>query len=357
VLTLAASALVIGSLAWFAAGPLANVLCATAGTSLDQPTDTKLWTCRRACSLGSARDCVYYDELHNGEIKRMQRMLSASDAGPPPPVDVRADDAERAQSGCDDGDAGACGALGVLYAYGVAYDPLPDDGRARAAWARGCEGGHAASCTQLGNLDLRSSQPDPARALPLLARGCDGGDGLGCFLLAGAYERGEGVTMDLERSGDLYDRSCALGWSAGCASASEAFDHAGKTDRALDAALRGCLLDDSEGCYRLLQRATGPLPPAAVAVIERECAAEPTGPLSYRMGLRLIAGQGVDPDAVRGRAMFLRACYAGSTGPGGHAQCDSYARLAGATTEELMDEMLRILRDAGGLDAAADASR
>jgi len=152
-MALAASALVVGSLAWFAWGPLANVVCATAGASLKQPTDTKLWACRRACVRGSARDCVYYDELHNGEIKELQRLLSGPDAAPPLPAAERADDAERAQNGCNDGDAAACGALGTLYAYGVAYDPTHDNGRARAAWARACAGGHTPSCTQLRELD------------------------------------------------------------------------------------------------------------------------------------------------------------------------------------------------------------
>jgi hypothetical protein len=287
------------------------------------------------------------DELHNGDIKELQRLLEAFDPGPLPPAGQRADDAERAQNGCDDGDAGACGALGTLYAYGVAYDPMHDNGRARAAWGRACEGGHAPSCTRLGELDFVSGQPDYARALPLLRLGCEGEDGQGCLLLGNAYARGDGVPRDADRSRQLYDRSCTLGWAAGCADASEAFQRAGERERALASALRGCQLGDSLACDRLLQQATGPLPPPAVVVIERECAADPKGSLCYRLGLRLMQGQGVDRDAPRGRAMFLRACYAGTTpgsGDAGASACDSYADFAVLTPDEMLR---RVFGDAG----------
>ena len=342
VLALAASALAAGSLTWFVWGPLANVVCATAGPSLNEPTDTKLWACRRACVRDSARDCVYYDELHNGDIKEMQRLLNASDAAPSPPPRERADDAERAQSACENGDAGACGALGVLYAHGVAFDPMPDSGRARIAWARGCDGGDASSCTHLGELDFISGQPDYARALPLLRRGCEGGDGRGCLVLGNAYERGEGVPKDGDRSRELYDRSCALGWASGCADASDAFRRSGESDHALASALRGCLLDDALACDRLLQQASDPLPARVVEVTERECAADPTGSVCYRLGLRLMKGEGVDRDAARGRAMFLRACHAGTipaSGDAGTGACDSYADLVELPPDDLFRRM------------------
>jgi hypothetical protein len=320
-----------GTVGWFAYGPMARVVCATAGWSLDKPSDTKLWACKRSCVKGWAHDCVYYDEMQSGDIREMQRLLNAAagETSPPmrPAVD-RADDAARAQIGCDDGDGAACGALGDAYAGGGAFDPEPDSARSRAAWARGCDLGHAPSCTKLGERDFTSSPTDYARAIPLLRRGCDGADGYGCALLASAYHEGRGVAVDETRSVQLYDSSCALGSARGCGEAMQAHDRAGETQRALELALRGCALDDETSCYRVATWGDRtPLPPAVVAVLERRCAAQPTGSICYGLGLRLIAGAGLDADPTRGRAMFLRACHADASSAQAAAACDAYADL------------------------------
>jgi hypothetical protein len=318
-----------GTVGWFAYGPMARVVCATAGWSLDKPSDTKLWACKRSCVKGWAHDCVYYDEMQSGDIREMQRLLNAAagETSPPmrPAVD-RADDAARAQMGCDDGDGAACGALGDAYAGGGAFDPEPDSARSRAAWARACDLGHAPSCTKLGARDFTSSPTDYARAIPLLRRGCDGADGYGCALLASAYHEGRGVAVDEARSVRLYDSSCTLGWAAGCASAMEGHERAGEPRDAMEMALRGCTLDDESACYRVVvMGARSLLPPAVVAVLERRCAAKPAGAICYGLGLRLMSGVGLAADPARGRAMYLAACHATARDAAAVTACDSLA--------------------------------
>jgi hypothetical protein len=299
-----AVAAVIGGIVWFVYAPLADVVCSSARGRLDQPTATTMRACERACKHGSARACVLYGDL------RYAVLLGLKD-------DPRADEAERVQRDCDRSNTKACMRLGELYTADGPFDPTPNWGRARAAWARACDGGLAEACGRLAKLDYISS--DYARAVPLLVRACSGDDGFGCALLGDAYESGHGVPLDAKHGEELRDRGCDLGWYPACASMSKVHRaRGGDWHRAADRAARACFLGDDDLCPVVAADFASvmapPLDASVIDALDARCAVAASAAAGVCDAIATIYGNdlGPRPDPPRAVLIAHRGCAAGS---------------------------------------------
>ena len=81
--------------------------------------------------------------------------------------------------------------------------------------------------------DLAPTKKSLAQSASFYRCACDGGDAAGCFGLAGAYERGEGVSKDDVRMAALYQQACSEGSADGC--------------NALNGAVEGTVVDADSG--------------------------------------------------------------------------------------------------------------
>ncbi|MDI3283538.1 tetratricopeptide repeat protein [Polyangium sp. 15x6] len=122
---------------------------------------------------------------------------------------------------CDTGYMPACGHLAGLLLVngdmGVLAEKEADIKAAMALAQKGCESGHANSCTILGGV-FRKGKPvkkDHRLAKQYLERACDMGDHRGCVVASIMYERGwDGEQADTIRSRKLEQRAFALVQSA-----------------------------------------------------------------------------------------------------------------------------------------------
>jgi TPR repeat protein len=84
--------------------------------------------------------------------------------------------------------------------------------RAADLYQRGCGGGNALGCINLGLMYWYNFLPkDDSRAVELFRQGCDDGDGNGCLALGFMYENGQGVLKDESRAANLYEQACGNG--------------------------------------------------------------------------------------------------------------------------------------------------
>ena len=98
-----------------------------------------------------------------------------------------------------------------MYAHGEGVPK--DDARAIAYYRKGCDGGAAHACTNLGTRyqDGRGVAKDEAQSAVLYRQACVGGDGEGCLYLGIEYEGGNGVGKDLFEAFALYRKAASLG--------------------------------------------------------------------------------------------------------------------------------------------------
>ncbi len=119
---------------------------------------------------------------------------------------------------CERGSARACGALGTLTSVGV--PPIPrNEARAKVLFQRGCTGGDAKSCLDLGRIQV--SEPnapvDQKPAIATLARACELGSAFGCRSVAQLVSRDVvGVARDPNRAAFYASRACDLGDAMSC---------------------------------------------------------------------------------------------------------------------------------------------
>jgi TPR repeat protein len=86
-------------------------------------------------------------------------------------------------------------------------------------FSRACEQGDALGCFEAGaRLEARgTTSGDAAEAVSFFERGCDGGAASACVNLGNAYSNGELLLgKDLARAATLYERACGLQVPAGC---------------------------------------------------------------------------------------------------------------------------------------------
>jgi TPR repeat protein len=112
------------------------------------------------------------------------------------------------QAQCDRGRPEACAVLGMRLRAGA--DAAPDPARARALLTRGCSGGAAEGCAELGEL-LSAEGPgqDVPGAVAAFVRGCELGHGLSCAMAGARFEGGGGgIARDAARAAALYESGC-----------------------------------------------------------------------------------------------------------------------------------------------------
>jgi TPR repeat protein len=127
-------------------------------------------------------------------------------------------------SACDAGDAPSCWLLGLVNenGFGVPKDAKKGaDFYARAATleAQGCEKGSLMSCTKLGQMerDGKGGPKDAAKASANFEKACAGGDGAGCASLGYALQNGElGKPKDEKKAADYFAKGCEGGDDMGC---------------------------------------------------------------------------------------------------------------------------------------------
>ena len=110
----------------------------------------------------------------------------------------------------------ALGAIACLFGPTTAtVSPAAED---FAAAKKGCEGGRASDCDELGLMYLKGQGvgKDLASAAVFFRKACDGGNARGCANLGNAYEEGEGVVRDLARAAAFHKQACDGGSAEGC---------------------------------------------------------------------------------------------------------------------------------------------
>jgi len=157
---------------------------------------------RAACDHGVALGCGGLGSLYSGGIgvakdaKKAKKLFAGA---------------------CNRGDDLSCESLGGLYA--ATSDLGPPSPTAGAPWyEKGCKLGNLRACVSLGALIEDGVDGVDRRrwdTLDLFRRGCDGEVAGGCLLLAGKYERGQGVSADAAKAQELRAKARALGAQAG----------------------------------------------------------------------------------------------------------------------------------------------
>jgi TPR repeat protein len=302
---------IVAFFVWFARGPLVDVLCETSGSHLDEPTKTNLRACASACDRGSARYCVFLKDLRNARVH-------------PRSSDPRADDAEKAQRGCEARDASSCRALGQAYevtdSFGTllaaATDPEPSPGRMGRAYARACDLGDGESCLRLSGYEHWDDHDD-ARAFDFARRACEAGHAQGCYGLGYAYKFGQGVGVDDARAEQTWEHACDLGSVDACWARGQDARDAHDAPTALRFRARACVLGGYPGvCSDVAEDYAGgsslpPLPPldvATVTAIDQACTTGREPEACEPLGVLLVMGRGVPADVPRGRAILAKAC-------------------------------------------------
>lgn len=208
-------------------------------TALARAHDDDLVLLRQACDLGDADGC-YRLALKLGNTKEGAAAYEqACDAGNPLACTnlgwmmqngegMRVDLAgafRLYQRGCDGTACGmhndlGCVNLGRLYRDGIGVKE--DAQRAVTLFRDVCERGagespHACSLAGTTGLFGKNIEHDVPRSLALLEKGCNGGDAWGCFNLGALYETADGgVQKDIARAAGYYRRACDGGDAEAC---------------------------------------------------------------------------------------------------------------------------------------------
>lgn len=208
------------------------VACEDAIAALDQsseaPTPTALIQSYRqlACDAGGAYACrnlakaqLKSDPSDTGQaaaLVRLDRACQLSQYLCRDAAEVR--EAPVLGALCDEGDQGACIALGNLLSVNGGL--LADRARALALFGAACEAGAAKGCQPAADLvfdDWDAIGPSaPARAEAYLSGGCAAGISGTCEALADQLASGERLVQDTARAAALYHPQCDAGRIKAC---------------------------------------------------------------------------------------------------------------------------------------------
>ena len=182
--------------------------------------------------------------------------------------------------GCDGGSAGACTNLGLLYERGDGVEK--DQQRAGQWYQKGCEGNDSWGCDDLALMyrDGRGVEVDVVRSAELLQKSCELGLARGCGDLGVAYGTGHGVIKDEGRAATLYQQACEGQVFIACSNLGFMY---------WDAV--GVARDDAHGVQELVLACDGGDP--------RGC---------YGLAYALETGKGVTKDEPRGAKLYQKAC-------------------------------------------------
>jgi TPR repeat protein len=152
---------------------------------------------RARCMGGDDAVCIQLGEMY-ATGNRVPRDLSRA--------------VEMYQQACNHGAVEVCNTLGEIYERGHELEGGLE--RAEQLFRFACNGNSAAGCLNLG-LAL-ASRDDKKAAAQLFERSCSAGWTPGCHHLALAFDRGEGVLVDLNRAIGLYEEACATKFVDSC---------------------------------------------------------------------------------------------------------------------------------------------
>ena len=83
---------------------------------------------------------------------------------------------------------------------------------------RQCNNGDAGSCVDLGILyyDGDDVKQNYNKAMEFFGKACEMGDARGCYNLGLLYYNGVGVKQDYKKASELYNKACEMGEALGC---------------------------------------------------------------------------------------------------------------------------------------------
>ena len=155
---------------------------------------------QKACDKGDYSGCAHLALFYTGGLE----------------IDPDVDKAiELFEKSCRGGLSYACQQAGLLLAS-TRPDQLDD---AAELYRIGCESNHQSSCNELGKILI--ANPDhlvehKSKAFELFKVSCNQKDWEGCFLLGTMYEKGFGITKNLEKANDLILIACENGLLEAC---------------------------------------------------------------------------------------------------------------------------------------------
>jgi TPR repeat protein len=208
----------------------------------------------------------------------------------------------------------------VLYAVGDGV--TRDAAKAVALYTRGCDGGFATSCVNLGAMHFEGNAvpKDESLGARFFLRGCEAGAPEGCLNVSIAYGEGRGVPKDPVQAFTFAGRACAAGARAGCVRvelARIAGDGAAKDVKAGLAQLDGmCMRGEPIACESLAKLyATGmgtdvPADGLRVRAYAKK-ACDLGSKRSCQADQLLGTMDSLDSTAARANALFQTKCDAG----------------------------------------------
>ncbi len=184
------------------------------------------------------------------------------------------------------------------------------------ACATECRDGKAASCDTAGRMFFNGRGVDADRdvARKLFAIGCNAGSGNACVNLGMMTREGYGIAPDENRAAELFEMGCFAGSARGCVLVGEFCDKRGGDGDAHRAQLafeRACKAGDRDGCLRLA-KAVGDAGDSvrAAAMFLAGCEKRVAEACAGAADL-YSAGNGVEVDEVRAKALRTKACDLG----------------------------------------------
>jgi uncharacterized protein len=118
-------------------------------------------------------------------------------------------------------------------------------------YERACLAGASAGCMKLGQLLAQRTTNQPAgrrAAVGWFEHACNAGDPDACMEQGNLLTGGAGVTVDLTRALDRYERACRGGGAAPCKRAAEIHKQRGNAAVARERYKLACSRGDTESC-------------------------------------------------------------------------------------------------------------
>jgi uncharacterized protein len=162
------------------------------------------------------------------------------------------------EAGCNADDFNACVRRGNLW-----LADAKDAGNLQYAtplWERGCTGGEAEGCFQLGvnaKTGRGGTPKNTAKATELLSTGCQGMIGEACYELAQLQLTGDKQATDITQSDLNHQRACSLGFQPACTIVANAYREGTGVAQDLSKARllhgRACLASQIASCVALAE--------------------------------------------------------------------------------------------------------
>ncbi len=250
-----------------------------------------------------------------------------------------------AQTGlCKNNDGIAC-----LNEGREALNKEKDAKKAFKLFEKGCEANNGASCLELGLLIEAGTvtKKDTNRAKELALRACELKDSTACFVVAHAYEKGNGAfEKSVSKSNDYYYKSCEYGELKACKAPMEIdiaklSDQTGKSDVAIKAE-KECLENNFESCnkvgsYYLLGLNVPKNLQTSASFFKKAC----DGDFNFgcrNLGLAYENGNGVAKDINKALDYYKTACQKKAGGG-----CYDAGRIYDNGTEVTRNQRLAIM--------------